>query len=474
MILLLINIMTITNAIRIWILIIILVGAYILRQHNYAQIPFPGESMDEYSFGWAGLSLIRLGYPIASSGIAGYKTYDYRYINVDQIYRTTAKGNAFSINYPWFDHPPLLGLVTGGYAYLKGAQVFEDTQISLIRKPMIFIGILSVSLLFLYLKSIFGYLEAFIGSIIYAASPLAVIGSRMVQAENLLIPLFLGSLILLHQYIQRKNQLLLWLAAGVAGFALLVKFSAISIILSGILLLMFSSKDRKTALVDCLTFALISLSFILIFLSYGAVYDIQQFITIFVSNGSRFYGAGANALADLITTTKITRFLTDGWFLSGWIAVFMLLFKSASDRSVNFITIPVFSYLVVFLLFGSESYGWYRFPFQPFLFAAIAYVVASAVRNYQNYLPAFLLLLLPVGVTISRLITINEFQDYASIWRWVIGVLLVVYISLTFVKINSKIKRLLPVLLFGLFAAGLVLSIEYFYKITVDYWRGTA
>jgi len=39
------------------------------------------------------------------------------------------------INYPWFDHPPLMGLLTGGWAYLKGARIFEDTTTSIIRKP---------------------------------------------------------------------------------------------------------------------------------------------------------------------------------------------------------------------------------------------------------------------------------------------------------------------------------------------------
>jgi len=182
--------MNIIKILSIVILIFILGGAYFLRLYDYDKIPFPGESMDEYSFSWVGLSLIKIGLPMGSSGIGGYKSYDYRYINVDQVFRTTAKGNAFSINSPWFDHPPVLGLVTGGYAYLKGAQVFEDMQTSLIRKPMVIIGVLSVLLLFLYLKTLFGYWEAFFGSLIYAVSPPAIIASRMVQAENLLIPIF--------------------------------------------------------------------------------------------------------------------------------------------------------------------------------------------------------------------------------------------------------------------------------------------
>lgn len=160
--------------------------------------------MDEYSFSWVGLSLIQLGKPIGISGIPGYLVNDYRYINVDQVFQTTAKGNVFSINTPWFDHPPLLGLVSGGYAHLKGAQVFEDAQITLIRKPMLAIGVLSVLLLFIFLKVIFGYLEALIGSVIYATSPPAIISSRMVQAENLLIPFFLISLLLIFYYLRKK------------------------------------------------------------------------------------------------------------------------------------------------------------------------------------------------------------------------------------------------------------------------------
>src|SRR4051812_10107878 len=110
-------------------LFLIVYGAYQLRNDNYAKIPFPGESMDEYSFTWVGLSLIELGIPIGNSGIPGYKQTENRYINVDQVFKTQARGNTFPINYPWFDHPPLLGLITGAFTYSKGGRVFEDALV---------------------------------------------------------------------------------------------------------------------------------------------------------------------------------------------------------------------------------------------------------------------------------------------------------------------------------------------------------
>lgn len=456
-------------------LVLILAGSYYLRNDNYAKIPFPGESMDEYSFTWVGLSLIHLGVPIGNSGIPGYKNYDHRYINVDQVFRGTAKGNPFPINSPWFDHPPLLGLITGGFAYTQGARVFEDAQITFIRKPMIVLGMLSVGLLFLYLKKVFGLKEAIAASAIYSTSPLAIIGSRMVQAENLLIPLFLASLIATYFYLEKQKTWVLWLSAIIAGTALLVKFSAVSIILSNILLIFyFFPGGVKKAIPSVVTFSVVSLSFLLFFISYGYAYDFNQFLAILSSNSNRFYGIGANAFYDVLNVTKITniRYLTDGWVLAGWIAAISLFFiLSGEKKKEMFVLIPLVCYLIIFLLFGSEPYGWYRYPFLPFLFGAIGRILVLTLKNPGFILAAFLILFIPIGVNISKIMDIENFQYYSDIWRWSL-VSLLILILLFYLKPGSKaVKILLPVVLISLFMFSIYLNLEYFWKITPEFWR---
>ena len=94
------------------VLLAILVIGLNLRRFSYAQVPLPGETADEYSFGWLGISLIKDRYPIAWSGIAGYKNHDFQKINVDRLFDVDPDRPPFSIDKPWFDHPPLFGLVT--------------------------------------------------------------------------------------------------------------------------------------------------------------------------------------------------------------------------------------------------------------------------------------------------------------------------------------------------------------------------
>jgi len=128
-------------------LIIVLVFAYRLRIDGFATVPFPGESTDEYSNAWVGMSLIELGYPVGISGMPVYPNLSFRYINTDRIYSSnTVMGNTLPIASPWFDHPPLMGVVTGGFAYLRGARVFEDAAVAIIRKPVIWAAVASIGL----------------------------------------------------------------------------------------------------------------------------------------------------------------------------------------------------------------------------------------------------------------------------------------------------------------------------------------
>lgn len=467
--------MKVTRFFPYFILVVIILASFYLRSVNSSRIPFPGESMDEYSFAWAGLSLIRVGIPIGISGIPGYKNTDFRYINVDQVFRGTAKGNPFAINSPWFDHPPLLGLITSGFTYLSGGRVFEDAQVRFIRRPMIGLGVLSVLLLFFYIKKVFGIKEAILASVIYASSPLAIISSRMVQAENLLIPLFLASSLTTYLYLEKQKTWLLYLSGIIAGISLLTKLSGLAIILSNIfLILYFYPGGIKKSVSVAATFAVISLAFLLFFISYGAAFDFGQFLSILTSNSNRVYSIGPASFFDLLTATKITasRYLTDGFVLAGWLASF-ILFVLPQEKKKNemYILIPLVCYLVIFLLFGSEPYGWYRFPFIPFLFAAIARVLVLTIKNTYLVLPAFLILLIPIGVSLSKIISIEKFQDLAGMWRWGLSGLLLLFLF-SYTKPDSKILRvLIPLILILLFILSIYLNLEYFWKITPEYWQ---
>ncbi len=442
-------------------LVLVLVVSYKLRERNYQSVPLPGQSTDEYSNAWVGLSLIRLGTPVGISGLVGIKQYP-SYINPDRIFSSTIPGGALPISYPWFDHPPMMGLLTGGFAYWRGERNFEDVSITVIRKPMLVLGTLSTGLIFILASLWFGPLTGMIAGLLYATSPLVVVGSRMVQAENGLVPVWLTSLILLSWAEKYKKPSLLRLASGLAGLAVLFKLSGVVAIISGALVL---SKNRKF-LIEFLT---ISFSIALLFVFYGLAIDGREFLAVLLSNANRVYGIGLDAVYDLFTSTKITstKYLTDGWPLLGWLGAIYLAGRG-EKKNVGLL-ICLASYLAIYIFFGSASFGWYRVPFMPFLFMVGGYLIASGITG-ANSLAAIIALLIPLGVNLSKLFEVNKASLLVSGMRFgVLGIILLAMVSLVW-QGNKTLLKLAQAMVVILFVLALVTNIVYLGKIDVNYW----
>lgn len=440
---------------------LIMAVGYGLRAKHYGYVPLPGQSTDEYSNAWVGLSLIRLGNPVGISGLVGIKDYP-TYINPDRIFSSTIPGGALAISYPWFDHPPMMGLLTGTFAYLRGVRNFEDVTVAVIRKPMLVLGTITVALVFCLAALWFGPMTGIIAALLYATSPLVVIGSRMVQAENGLVPMWLVSLILLAIANNKHKPNLIRLAAFFAGLGVLFKLSGIVAIISGALLL---AKKRKS-LVE---FLVISVSIALLFVFYGLAIDAKEFIAVFLSNSNRVYGIGLNAVYDLFTSTKITstKYLNDGWPLIGWMGI---IYLAAREKKPS---LPILfcsaGYLAVYLLFGSASYGWYRIPFMPFLFIAAGHLIARAMTGRGN-LAALIALLVPLGVNLSRLFDANKFPALVTVVRFgTLGLIMGGLMALIWPE-NKKLVSFTKIMIVLLFVLAVLSNIAYLTKIDVDYW----
>lgn len=452
-----------------WLLValVILVVGYVLRKDNYDTVPLPGTSMDEYSYSWVGLSLIETGYPVGISGIDGYEKQVYKYINVDDIYQSTAGGNPLKINYPWFDHPPMMGLMTGGYAWMKGARSFEDTKTYLIRKPMIWLGSLTLISLMVLLLINNGYVVSLVGGLIWAVVPSVILSSRMIQAENGVVPFWLLSLIFLSLYRKDRKLVYLIIAALLSGFATLFKLSGIVCLIASVLILI--SDSRKELKRELLVYAYYYLLVASLFLVYGLIIDPKQFISIFVSNSNRYYGIGSEAVFRLITQTKLTnlKYVTEPWLLVSWLAVFVGL----SRKKFSIYTICLSSYLAVYLFFGSYPYGWYSFPFWPFLISEFAILLSMSIRSKISPLWAFWSLLIVIGYYLTKFIDIAEFQNYSFWWKnsiFVISLLLLLY------SVAKKRRRwtsyVVSLFLVLMFIFAIYLSVKFAGIIDVDYW----
>lgn len=450
------------------IIVIAVLGlSFLLRYKNFAQVPVAGISVDEYSYSWVGLSLITDHYPVGISEISGYKNNDERYVNPDNLLHFSVSG-PFVFNYPWFDHPPLLGLITGGYSYFKGVRNFEDVKLHIIRQPMVVLGTMGVFLLFVFGYINFGYLPALVAMLIYGTSPLSVVGSRMVQGENGMVIPYLLSLIFISLYLKKGRTFWLFLAAIFVGLSVLFKLSGVVALLSASILIAFSnSKNRREKAIDILTLGVVFLLFVSLFVVYGLYFDWEVFKNIIVTNSNRYYGIGPNALFNLITESKLTggKNIFDGWILVGWICTFLNM--SRTNRRKMFLAVPIVSYLIIYLLFGSHNNGWYMFPFLPFLALNAGYRLIKIVKD-GKVVAGVLLGLLVIGNGVTAIVNVENFQRYSGLWR--IGVPLGIAFSLFVDHNRGVLTRIGKYLVILLFLTGIALNILFLKNLDATSW----
>lgn len=450
--------------------ILVVILAFSLRKKLYAQIPIPGQSTDEYSYSWVGLSLIQTGMPVGISGFPGYKNIETKYVNVDH-YMEVIPSDPLEINYPWMDHPPLLGLITGGYAYLSGARNFSETTSLLIRRPIIVIGTLSVLLAMIFCWINFGYLTGLIAGLIYATAPLVVLSSRMIQAENAIIPCILGCMISLSLFLKNKGDKWLFITALIAGTATLFKLTGFTTYLLVVFALLYRHKKiDKKFMKDLGFFLAVSLPISFLFVVYGLAYGWENFKTILFSNYNRFYGIGPNLLLELIRNQRLTqhKFLPEVWVISGWLVFIGSLIKRPKEIGDKLLMAAMMAYLIIYIFFGSQPYGWYTFPFWPLLIMILARFFAKNVESGKKIIPVFLLSILILGANIDRLMNVFEFQKFANWWRFGVSGLILLSAVLAILKINSKlIQRVIFVILFGLM---IYTNLKYLNAIDINFW----
>lgn len=455
------------------ILFICLLG-FRLRLRNYNSVPRPGESLDEYSNAWSGLGLIELGLPLGWSYLENdlYQP-SHHYVNVDNVYQVgTIHASPFYLYSPWLDHPPGMGLLIGGFAHLKGARVLEDASTVFIRKPMLYLGTLNILLLFLIGCLYFNFKTGMLAATIYAVSPLIVVANRLPQAENVIVPLFLLSTILVKLFQDRKNYVYLFLSALLAGSGIWFKIPALMITVSGALLILFSSLGPlRKRLKSALIFALISISFgFLPLLAYGLALDSRVFFQVLLFNARRSYGIGLSALYKLFTQSKVTGSisLTDGWLIFAWFSWLILLTKIKIRGQRCLISIPLFTCLTFFIFLGSEFYGWYVYPFLPWLALSIA-ILVNSLRDI-NILPALsVLVTLPAQILLFKSDVAKDFPNFTVFWRFAFAFYLF-FVGLVYVNSNKSLIKIQKVLIYVWFTLGVFLSIKYSYDLGPEVW----
>ena len=287
------------------------------------------------------------------------------------------------------------------------------------------------------------------------------------MSENGYIPLYLSALIFAHLYLSKKKDIYWKIAAVFSAIAILFKLSGVSVLLSVVFVFLYflpKSKRRKV-IVGTLSIGLLGL---IGFILYGAITDWEVFKKVFMAQSNYFYGAGAEVFRSVFVNTKITasKFLTDGWITFSWIAAIVVLSKEwKKNKSGTFLGISIFSYLIIFLIFGSESYGWYRFPFLPFLVIFAARFIEDLIIN-PNIPVAMFMWLIPFGSVVHGLYGVVGFQEFVKAFRLLIVSVLgvVAYNLLEGDKRTKNLRRVFIILmyLFLFYLSGkLIMSYTY-------------
>lgn len=428
------------SKVNILFLILIIVIGFWLRSFNITNTPRHGATFDEFAWTWLGINLIQHRVPISWSSQPQYENKKHL------IYQ----GAAFWIVKPYLEHPPLFGFVAGASALLSGAKDMYSVTLTNMRPLSLALGLLSITALFLFTNSLYGRTIALISTILYATVPTIVIGSRIVQNENFLIPFWLLTLYLINKYLRTQKLWMRNVAAIIAGLLVLAKIPWVVVAMSLGMILLYKGKWK-----DALFVGIVAIGFFSLFVVYGIYFDKQLFFDLWRLQAAR-YDISFDGLYSIFTNPLLVdRYYLDGWILFGWLSIF---FISKDLKKHAFVLLPFIGYFAfyVFAIPNEPAHGWYRYPFYPFLLISSAIVLKQEWEKL-SFVSIFFLFI--VGFALLH-----------NVWKEAFGFSFIVYrtfIFLTTVPIlyflwrskNGRLPKLFFLFWFAIFILFNIFSV---------------
>lgn len=350
---------------KISLLLIIFLLGFFLRFHNYDKYPRHGATFDEFAWTWQGISLWQNHIPTSWSPHSQYKNFEL----------TKFQGAWVRLVTPYLEHPPLFGLIAGGFALLTGSTEMFDISLQQIRILPLILGMISLLLVFLLANRLYGLRVGILSAAFYATVPTIVIGSRIVQNENFLVPTMLFAWLLIIDYLKTKKVWQRNLAAILAGLLTLAKVPWATVTLALCLLLANKKRFRDAFIVGGIALLIFSLFFV-----YGWFYDWNLFLNLWKLQMARAK-IGLESVLTLFTHPfLVDRLYPDAWIYWGWFSVLML---AANFKKHAFILIPLLAYFLIFVwaIPSIAAQGWYRYPFYPYLTIAAAVVLEKILKS---------------------------------------------------------------------------------------------
>lgn len=350
---------------------ILLIG-FLLRINNYTNEPPRGASSDEYTYSFLGMSILKTGVPTSWSHFPAYSQYAHtQKLTIDHIY--------FPIVTPYFDHPPLYGVVVGAWAILNGETTFESITLQTIRQVPIFLGMITSLLVYLLALKLYGRKTAIWSLLIYSTATIFVMETRTVFAENLFTPLLLASILIVVsvKHVSLKQAILLGI---ISGLSLWVKELGIVVFLAVFSLLLLQKTKLKMLMVLSVIFVMSGLLYLL----YGYLYNWELFRTIVFIQSAR--EIGPETLHTLFfNPILVNKKYMDGWYLLGFVS-FFASFMQFEKNKILLIPSFIYFFLCMFFLTSIAEMGWYMIPLFPFFAIFTAQLLVESIKNNEWYI----------------------------------------------------------------------------------------
>ncbi|QSJ17278.1 glycosyltransferase family 39 protein [Nostoc sp. UHCC 0702] len=339
----------------------------LLRIYDYSVVPQKTFTFDEYAFAWSGMSLIYHSVPTSWSYLSAYDTDTL--INIEWL----GKKNLYLAT-PWFDHPPLFGLIVGGFAILLGANTFWECTTELIRVPSLIFTSISIFIFYFITNKLFNTRIATITTLIFATDPLFVYLSRLAVSENLLILILLGSLFCFLEYLNTSRPIYFYILILLTSLAPLVKVTGLFIVLAFTLMFIYTKKVKNGLIVlssGCFAFSL--------YFVYGWFYNFKLFISVLKANSKRFNSI--LIIKEMIFSGNLP--FTDAWFILGWMTLFYGMKNIATKYKIQLISLPLITYVFILIFAGAQShfYCWYTIPLYPFLLIYTGFFISEFLKK---------------------------------------------------------------------------------------------
>lgn len=450
-----------SNFFRIFVLAVVFSFTFILRAHNYDRAPGLGQ-LEELAFGWAGIHLIETGSPVSWSTL---EYPDSSLVYSGEVNLDGSEPRVFVDLYqPWLDQPPLYSLISGGSAHLFGANRNFVLPTSYLRLPGIFIAFLTSILLFLIARKVSGFWTGVLTVLIYGATPIFVLSSRMAVPENLIGCIYLLIVYLLLKFREKPRFLYLAVIPFVIGLAGLSK--ATGFLMAPLVLYeMIVKKYYKSSVY----LVLIVAAFVGLFIYYGVYFNEGIFWRLMEIQSTRPVGFGS--LGFILTTPSFDiNIFQDNFYVFCMLSAVFFIFGNKPSESLKmdqgrkFVIFSLIYGIIIVAFSGGEKdlLSWYRFIFMPIFAITGAWGIIYVIKNI-SFATTVTAVFLFLG---NRHLLVNPFRSQLSpiAFRTIFSGL--VLPSLVFEWLGKKnIEAICRILLIGTLIAGIYMNVVYIYNV---------